>query len=320
LLSIGGWRRESTRRYYVQTFVETGCRILNFEHYLTDIHIHRAMDGGGINELLTAAHMIESTTASHRIKSKKSTICDGGSCPTTIASHKRCVNIHSRTAHNELEKTRRANLRSCLDRLKDMVPTGGGSDTTSPRNTTLSLLTRARNYIQTLENTNQAIIAEKRRLQDQQRLMRRHLELLTAARLSTSASSVIVRKRTISESSTSTISANDASDMHSDESLDEHLPIDLHSSSQQASGSSSPNGSTWMLEYSPSTKPTPSTMMLTDNIDPYIEGLLPALPLFHPPLSVYPYFGVKCAHDSPTTFVLIGGHHHQLGAFYPSTY
>jgi len=271
------------------------------------------MDGGGINELLTAAQMIESTASSHR-KSKNSTNCGGGSC--TTATNKRCVNSHSRTAHNELEKTRRANLRSCLDRLKDMVPTGGGSDSTNPRNTTLSLLTRARNYIQTLENTNQAIIAEKRRLQDQQRLMRRHLELLTAARLP--ASSVIVRKRTISESSTSTISANDASDIHSDESLDEHLPIDLHSSSsQQASGSSSPTGGTWMLEYSPSTKPT---SMLTDNIDPYIEGLLPALPLFHPPLSVYPYFGVKCAHDSPTTFVLIGGHHHQLGAFYPSTY
>jgi hypothetical protein len=175
---------------------------------------------------------------------------------------------------------------------------------------------------QTLENTNQAIIAEKRRLQDQQRLMRRHLELLTAARLPASVPSVIVRKRTISESSASTISANDVNDMHSDESLDEHLPIDPNSSSShQASGSSSPNSGTWMLEYSPSTKPVSSTMMLTDNIDPYVEGLLPALPLFHPPLSVYPYFGVKCAHDSPTTFVLINGHHHhQLGAFYPSTY
>jgi len=269
------------------------------------------MDSGGINELLTAAHLIESTASTHRIKSKNSNNCGGG-CPTTT-TNKRCVNSHSRTAHNELEKTRRANLRNCLDRLKDMVPTSGagGSDSTSPRNTTLSLLTRARNYIQTLENTNQAIIAEKRRLQDQQRLMRRHLELLTAARVS--APSVIVRKRTTSESSTSTISANDANDMHSDESLDEHLQS---SSSQQASGSSSPNGGTWMLEYSPSTKPT-----LTENIDPYIEGLLPTLPLFHPPLSVYPYFGVKCAHDSPTTFVLIGGHQlNQLSAFYPSTY
>jgi MAX dimerization protein len=66
-------------------------------------------------------------------------------------SHSLHYFLSFRTAHNELEKTRRANLRSCLERLKDMVPTGGcgaGSDSTSPRNTTLSLLTRARNYIQ----------------------------------------------------------------------------------------------------------------------------------------------------------------------------
>uniref|UniRef100_A0A0N5AVU4 BHLH domain-containing protein n=1 Tax=Syphacia muris TaxID=451379 RepID=A0A0N5AVU4_9BILA len=45
--------------------------------------------------------------------------------------------------HNELEKTRRANLRGYLDKLKDIVPMGPDST----RNTTLLLLTRAKDYI-----------------------------------------------------------------------------------------------------------------------------------------------------------------------------
>uniref|UniRef100_A0A0N4UTZ1 BHLH domain-containing protein n=1 Tax=Enterobius vermicularis TaxID=51028 RepID=A0A0N4UTZ1_ENTVE len=51
--------------------------------------------------------------------------------------------------HNELEKTRRANLRGYLDKLKDIVPMGADST----RNTTLLLLTRAKDYIAvTMEN------------------------------------------------------------------------------------------------------------------------------------------------------------------------
>lgn len=53
-----------------------------------------------------------------------------------------CI-LHYRAAHNELEKTRRANLRGYLDNLKDIVP----SSSDNARNTTLSLLTRARDYI-----------------------------------------------------------------------------------------------------------------------------------------------------------------------------
>ncbi|VDM83611.1 unnamed protein product [Strongylus vulgaris] len=50
---------------------------------------------------------------------------------------------HSRAAHNELEKTRRANLRGCLETLKTLVPPLGDAS----RNTTLALLTRARDHI-----------------------------------------------------------------------------------------------------------------------------------------------------------------------------
>lgn len=49
----------------------------------------------------------------------------------------------SRAAHNELEKNRRANLRNYLDSLKLVLP----SDVDTSRDTTLSLLTRARNHI-----------------------------------------------------------------------------------------------------------------------------------------------------------------------------
>ncbi len=48
-----------------------------------------------------------------------------------------------RDAHNQLEKNRRANLRNYLDKLKSVLP----ADQESTRDTTLSLLTRARNYI-----------------------------------------------------------------------------------------------------------------------------------------------------------------------------
>uniref|UniRef100_A0A914RDG2 BHLH domain-containing protein n=1 Tax=Parascaris equorum TaxID=6256 RepID=A0A914RDG2_PAREQ len=49
----------------------------------------------------------------------------------------------NRAAHNELEKTRRANLRGYLDKLKDIIP----ASCDSTRYTTLSLLTQARDYI-----------------------------------------------------------------------------------------------------------------------------------------------------------------------------
>ena len=52
--------------------------------------------------------------------------------------------VFCRAAHNELEKTRRANLRSCLEKLKTLVPLVSDA----ARNTTLALLTRARDHIQ----------------------------------------------------------------------------------------------------------------------------------------------------------------------------
>ena len=49
----------------------------------------------------------------------------------------------NRSTHNELEKNRRAHLRSCLENLKDLVPVGADSS----RHTTLGLLIKAKHFI-----------------------------------------------------------------------------------------------------------------------------------------------------------------------------
>ena len=48
-----------------------------------------------------------------------------------------------RSTHNELEKNRRAHLRNCLEKLKDIVPLGADSS----RHTTLGLLNKAKHFI-----------------------------------------------------------------------------------------------------------------------------------------------------------------------------
>ncbi|GFR17353.1 max dimerization protein 1 [Trichonephila clavata] len=52
----------------------------------------------------------------------------------------------NRTTHNELEKNRRAHLRNCLEKLKELVPLGPESS----RHTTLGLLTKAKAFIKVL--------------------------------------------------------------------------------------------------------------------------------------------------------------------------
>ncbi|XP_061473592.1 max dimerization protein 3 [Rhineura floridana] len=81
-----------------------------------------------------------------------------------------------RTVHNELEKHRRAQLRQCLDQLKQLVP----MNTERSRYTTLSLLHRARVHIKKLEEQEQRAQQLKERLRcKQQNLHQRLEELLT---------------------------------------------------------------------------------------------------------------------------------------------
>jgi hypothetical protein len=51
--------------------------------------------------------------------------------------------FYCRSTHNELEKNRRAHLRNCLEKLKDIVPVGADSS----RHTTLGLLNKAKHFI-----------------------------------------------------------------------------------------------------------------------------------------------------------------------------
>ena len=54
-----------------------------------------------------------------------------------------------RSTHNELEKNRRAHLRHCLEKLKDIVPVGADSS----RHTTLGLLNKAKHFIKVNQST-----------------------------------------------------------------------------------------------------------------------------------------------------------------------
>ncbi|XP_013786088.1 max dimerization protein 1-like [Limulus polyphemus] len=80
----------------------------------------------------------------------------------------------NRTTHNELEKNRRAHLRNCLERLKEIVPLGAESS----RHTTLGLLTKAKLFIKNLEEKERKQQSQKDHLLREQRYLRRRLDQL----------------------------------------------------------------------------------------------------------------------------------------------
>ncbi|XP_045386541.1 max dimerization protein 3 [Lemur catta] len=79
-----------------------------------------------------------------------------------------------RSVHNELEKRRRAQLKRCLERLKQQMPLGADC----ARYTTLSLLRRARTHIQKLEEQEQRAQQLKEKLRSKQQSLQRQLEQL----------------------------------------------------------------------------------------------------------------------------------------------
>lgn len=117
-------------------------------------------------------------------------------------SKKSSLHLGSRSSHNELEKNRRAHLRSCLENLKDLVPLGSDSS----RHTTLGLLNKAKHYIRTLEDKDQKSLSSIENLFREQRYLRRRLELLS------SQVDAIHKRRSISESSSSTTSSIQSSE------------------------------------------------------------------------------------------------------------
>merc|ERR1712045_587352 len=104
----------------------------------------------------------------------------------------------NRSTHNELEKNRRAHLRSCLENLKDIVPVGSDSS----RHTTLGLLNKAKHFIKNLEDRDRKSLSAKEILYREQRYLRRRLELL-----SEEVGVDIHKRRSISESSSSSLSS-----------------------------------------------------------------------------------------------------------------
>lgn len=99
----------------------------------------------------------------------------------------------SRTTHNELEKNRRAHLRNCLEKLKEMVPLGHESS----RHTTLGLLTKAKRFIKNLESQEKKHMMHKDTLNREHRYLRRRLEQLTTT-------VNVNKRRSVSESSSYT--------------------------------------------------------------------------------------------------------------------
>ncbi|XP_008103168.1 max dimerization protein 3 isoform X2 [Anolis carolinensis] len=81
-----------------------------------------------------------------------------------------------RSAHNELEKHRRAQLRHCLEQLKQQIP----MNTEHSRYTTLNLLHRARLHIKKLEDQEEKARRQKERLRSEQRNLHQRLEELLA--------------------------------------------------------------------------------------------------------------------------------------------
>ncbi|XP_029306141.1 max-interacting protein 1-like isoform X2 [Cottoperca gobio] len=83
-------------------------------------------------------------------------------------------NIHNRSAHNELEKNRRAHLRLCLERLKSLIPLGPDCS----RHTTLGLLNKAKVHIKKLEEMDRRSLHQLETLEREQRHLQRQLSQL----------------------------------------------------------------------------------------------------------------------------------------------
>ncbi|XP_066833119.1 max dimerization protein 3 [Anser cygnoides] len=138
--------------------------------------------GGSIQALLRAAEFLE-----RRDRGAATGTGRGGRAPAGLAeaehgyaslcpARARQAAGSDRSVHNALEKHRRAQLRRCLEQLKQQVPAGTGP----ARPTTLSLLHRARLHIQRLQEQEVRARRVKERLRSQQRSLRQRLEQLLA--------------------------------------------------------------------------------------------------------------------------------------------
>ncbi|XP_056157835.1 max-interacting protein 1-like [Lampris incognitus] len=127
--------------------------------------------------------------------------------------NKKIDNIHNRSAHNELEKNRRAHLRLCLERLKSLIPLGPDCS----RHTTLGLLNKAKVHIKKLEEMERRSRHQLETLEREQRHLQRQL-----AHLQTSGEWERVRMDSIG-------SQVDSDSGHRSESDREEIEVDVES-------------------------------------------------------------------------------------------
>jgi hypothetical protein len=170
----------------------------------------------------------------------------------------------SRAAHNELEKNRRANLRSYLDQIKASLP----PEYDSARDTTLSLLTRARNHLRIMRSRKNEMLCRRNDILTENAKLKERIEKAKAMR-----NAKRCRKQEQEQEQQQNVIMT---------SQEECCPPTVTPMTAENSRNVSPI----FLEYSPSTKPpqlfipSPTDRMVA--IDPYLEGLLPPMPLSYP--------------------------------------
>lgn len=129
----------------------------------------------------------------------------------------------NRSTHNELEKNRRAHLRHCLERLKDLVPLGVDSS----RHTTLGLLTKARSFIKNLEEKERKAMLLRDQLECENRHLRCRLQELNQLNNHNHNLYRVRQERSISECSTSTNSSSFSMSSNSSVKSEESDEIDI---------------------------------------------------------------------------------------------
>ncbi|KAM9326872.1 max-interacting protein 1 [Gastrophryne carolinensis] len=140
---------------------------------------------------------------------------------------KRCSNALGssthRSTHNELEKNRRAHLRLCLERLKELIPL----EADSTRHTTLGLLNKAKMHIKKLEDVARKGQHQLEMLEREQRYLKRRLEQLQGGQEPE-------RKRTgsVASSISSDRSDSEREEIEVDIESTEFSPLEVDSSSQ----------------------------------------------------------------------------------------
>lgn len=174
----------------------------------------REVEHGYASSLPGPFHLDESSLSSFTQTKSLTNLASDANGLDNPSSMRRLIKSNSnrkpqgnRSTHNELEKNRRAHLRNCLEKLKDIVPLGGDSS----RHTTLGLLNKAKIFIRALEEKERKASSHRENLLREQRYLKRRLELLSTQ------VDAIHKRRSVSECSTSTVSSSHSSHSESDE-------------------------------------------------------------------------------------------------------